>query len=208
VIKTYAYIDASNLFYGGEKDLGWKIDYRKLIGYLKEKYSVSVTFYFGGVEIHDFEYDYLKYDTLPLTALLKHLEMQLIAKKPLSRDPANLIRKHIQNVKFYIKLREFGYILRLKPIKSYIQENGLLKKKANCDVEMAYYLMREIKYYKKVLILSGDGDFLPVLKYLQSIGKEVVIVARASRTAKELKRFAGSNFRDFIRLKNVLEFIE
>ena len=26
---TYAFIDASNLFYGGEKSLGWKIDYKK-----------------------------------------------------------------------------------------------------------------------------------------------------------------------------------
>ena len=42
-MKTYAFIDASNLFYGGEKSLGWKIDYKKLLGYLKEKYDVSAT---------------------------------------------------------------------------------------------------------------------------------------------------------------------
>lgn len=51
-MKTYAFIDASNLFYGGEKSLGWKIDYSKLIKYLKEKYKVSEVFYFGGVETH------------------------------------------------------------------------------------------------------------------------------------------------------------
>ena len=32
-MKTYAFIDASNLFYGGEKSLGWKIDYEKLLKY-------------------------------------------------------------------------------------------------------------------------------------------------------------------------------
>jgi uncharacterized LabA/DUF88 family protein len=36
-MKTYAFIDASNLFYGGEKSLGWKIDYLKLIKYLQKK---------------------------------------------------------------------------------------------------------------------------------------------------------------------------
>jgi len=72
-MKTYAFIDASNLFYGGEKSLGWKIDYKKLIGYLKEKYGVSQTFYFGGVEIHNFEYDYQKNETVPLNELEKHL---------------------------------------------------------------------------------------------------------------------------------------
>jgi len=48
-MKTFAFIDASNLFYGGEKSLGWKIDYEKLLDYLKEKYEVSTVFYFGGV---------------------------------------------------------------------------------------------------------------------------------------------------------------
>lgn len=34
-MQTFAFIDASNLFYGGEKSLGWKIDYQKLLHYLK-----------------------------------------------------------------------------------------------------------------------------------------------------------------------------
>jgi len=32
----YAFIDASNLFYGGEKNLGWKIDYRKTFNLFEE----------------------------------------------------------------------------------------------------------------------------------------------------------------------------
>lgn len=34
-MKTYAFIDASNLFYGGEKSLGWKINYKNLLKYLR-----------------------------------------------------------------------------------------------------------------------------------------------------------------------------
>ncbi|MFH0755449.1 MAG: NYN domain-containing protein, partial [Patescibacteria group bacterium] len=60
---TYVFIDASNLFYGGEKNLGWKIDYQKLLEYLKEKYEISKALYFGGVEIHNFKYDYLNNNT-------------------------------------------------------------------------------------------------------------------------------------------------
>ena len=40
-MRTFVFIDASNLFYGGEKSLGWKIDYRKLLSYLKEKYDAD-----------------------------------------------------------------------------------------------------------------------------------------------------------------------
>jgi hypothetical protein len=57
--RTYAFIDASNLFYGGEKSLGWKIDYQKLFDYLRTKYNVKKTLYFGGGNFRDFEY--LKY---------------------------------------------------------------------------------------------------------------------------------------------------
>ena len=57
-MKAIAFIDASNLFYGGEKSLGWKIDYEKLLKYLREKYKIDKAYYFGGVEIHKFQFDY------------------------------------------------------------------------------------------------------------------------------------------------------
>lgn len=72
-MRTFIFIDASNLFYGGEKNLGWKIDYEKLLAYLKEKYGAHKTFYFGGVEIHDFPYNYQHEETVPIDALEKHL---------------------------------------------------------------------------------------------------------------------------------------
>jgi len=40
-MKTLAFVDASNLFYGGEKSLGWKIDYQKLLNYLILKYRLK-----------------------------------------------------------------------------------------------------------------------------------------------------------------------
>jgi len=72
--RAIAFIDASNLFYGGEKSLGWKIDYRKLAKYLKKKYKVREILYFGGVEISDFPYDYLQNDTIPLNKILFEAE--------------------------------------------------------------------------------------------------------------------------------------
>ena len=65
-MRTVAFVDASNLFYGGEKSLGWKIDYQKLLDYLKDKYKISEVLYFGGVEIHKFDFDYLKNEPFQL----------------------------------------------------------------------------------------------------------------------------------------------
>ena len=59
-MRTYVFIDASNLFYGGRKSLGWDIDYKKLAEYLKTRYGVTKIYYFGGVEIHNFSFNYIE----------------------------------------------------------------------------------------------------------------------------------------------------
>lgn len=205
--KTYAFIDASNLFYGGEKSLGWKIDYSKLIKYLRKKYDVSEVFYFGGVETHGYNYDYLKNKTVPLKDLEKRLGDFISREgKKLNEAKLLLLSRHLQRIRFYLKLQTFGYRLFLKPVKIYYQENGSTQRKANCDVEMAFYLMKEKDNFNRTLILSGDGDFLPILKYLKEIGKEVIVLARGPRTAREIRQFAGSNFRDFVRLEKDIKF--
>jgi len=205
--KTYTFIDAANLFYGGEKSLGWKIDYSKLLRYLRKKYGATKIFYFGGVEIHGFHYDYLKNDTVPLKPLEKHL-YSYINKQGKKLDEAKLLlfSRHLKRIRFYLKLQKFGYKLHLKPVKTYHQTDGRTERKANCDVDLAFHLMKEKDNYDKVVILSGDGDFLPVLKFLKEIGKQVIILARGPRTAREIRQFAGSNFTDFVRLQKELEF--
>ncbi len=208
-MKTLAFVDASNLFYGGEKSLGWRVDYSKLIAYLREKYAVEEVFYFGGVEIHKFPYDYLVQESVSVQELEKHLVDHIEAnKEKLDEAALILLSRHLQRIRFYIKLEEFGFQLLLKPVKMYEQGDGTTKRKANCDVEMAFYLMKEKDNFDRVLVLSGDGDFLPVLKYLQKLGKEVLVLARGPRTAKEIRQFAGSKFLDFARLQHKLEFKE
>ena len=204
-MKTFAFIDASNLFYGGEKSLGWKIDYQKLLNYLKEKYDASNVLYFGGVEIHNFNYNYQSNHTVNLPELEKHL-LELLKDKNLNEASIILVGRHLQRVRFYLKLKQFGYNLFLKPVKMYEQEDGTTKRKANCDVDMAFRLMKEQDNFERIVVLSGDGDFLPVLKYLKENKKEVVILARANKTAREIKQFAGSSFRDFEYLVNILKF--
>ena len=205
-MKTFTFIDASNLFYGGEKSLGWKIDYQKLLTYLTEKYGISIAYYFGGVEIHNFEYNYQNNETVPLKELERHLK-DIIQRegKELNEAKLLLLSRHLQRVRFYRRLDGFGYKLFLKPVKLYDQDDGTTKRKANCDVDMAFHLMKEKDNFDRAVILSGDGDFLPVLKFLREQSKEIIILGRGRRTAKEIRQFAGSNFRDFEYLKNRLK---
>ena len=211
-MKTYAYIDASNLFYGGEKSLGFKIDYKKLGQYVKLKYQAERILYFGGVEAHNYPFDYLKQDSIDIDHLKDHLLELLRGQKDNIDIPdakTILLHRHLQRAKFFSKLKQFGYHLFLKPVKAYWDQVFEIKKrKANCDVDMTLRMMLDKDSFDRVLILSGDGDFLPVLKYLKKIGKEVLVLARGERTAREIRQFAGPNFRDFARLRAFVEFKE
>src|ERR1700722_17052337 len=124
-MQTYAFIDASNLFYGGKKSLGWSVDFEKLHKYLQERFQVSKVYYFGGIEIHQFPFDYLKNETVSLKDLEKYLvEYVEKNKKELTGAKLVLLDRHLKQVHFYQKLETFGYQLVLKPIKMYEDEEG------------------------------------------------------------------------------------
>jgi len=46
-LKTYAFVDASNIIYGAKAE-GWFIDQKKLLNYLKKKFHVSKAFFYYG----------------------------------------------------------------------------------------------------------------------------------------------------------------
>jgi len=204
-MQTYVFIDASNLFYGGKKSLGWSIDHNKLFMYLKDRYQVSKIYYFGGVEIYNFPFDYLKHETVPLKDLANYfVEYLELKNKIITRSERELLTKYLKKVRFYLKIETYGYIMLLKPVKTYIKDLIEIRK-ANCDVDMAYTLMRDKDHFDRVIILSGDGDFLPVLKYLRENNKEVLILSRSLNTAMEIKKFAGDKFLDFEFLREIIK---
>ncbi|MEI6042633.1 MAG: NYN domain-containing protein [bacterium] len=208
-MRTYVFIDASNLFYGGRKSLGWSIDHEKLALYFKSKYEANKVYYFGGVEIHDFPFDYIKNETVPINDVSIYL-VDFIEKNKynLSDVIITLINRYLKRIRFYMKLEKFGYILVLKPVKTHVDGKGISQKKANCDVDMTLYLIRYKDDYDRALVLTGDGDFLSALKYLRDNNKEVLVLARSPRTAKEIKKFAGDKFLDFEFLREIIRMDE
>ncbi|HAM37713.1 MAG: seg [candidate division WS6 bacterium GW2011_GWC1_36_11] len=129
---VYAFIDSQNLNLGLGNDVfkngklkykGWKLDFRRLRVYLKEKYKVEKCFLFIG------------------------------------NIPGN---RHL-----YKYLKDSGYILIFKPT----LRIGKEKIKGNVDAELVLHTMIEIKNFQKAIIISGDGDFYCLVKYLKEKGK-------------------------------------
>ena len=203
----YAFIDASNLFWGGKESMGFGVDYRKLKRYLENKFRVSKIFFYNGVRIFDFEYSILDPKPIDLALLTAHLKN---LQKDASEKEAPLIEKTLSRINFYQRLEEFGYDLKIKPAKVFYdeedegQEKPILK--ANCDVDMTFDMMRYMEQYSGLVAMTGDGDFAPVLQYLSTHERKVVVLSRWERTAKEIKKIAGDNFVDFSRLKEIIKY--
>ena len=102
---------------------------------------------------------------------------------------------------FLNKLKDFGFILRVKEIKRYGRRT-----KANCDVDLTMDMLLLKDKYQQAIVMTGDGDFVPLLQYLRSQKKKIIIISSPKRTAKELRHFAGSNHIDFGGLKFLLEY--
>lgn len=197
---VYAFIDAANLFYGGEKSLGWKIDYKKLLVYLKHKFSVSRAYYYAGVDIGDYK---SKDKEINLKGVMEHFQ-RILRTGHLKKIARLELERYIQRIKFYIKLNSFGFKLRLKPTKIFHNGKSTVKK-ANCDVDLTFDLMRYMSQYSEVVMLSGDGDFSPVLEYLKKKRKKIHILARSERTAREIRVIAGDKFMDFKYLREQIK---
>lgn len=71
------------------------------------------------------------------------------------------------NWKLYRYLRNAGYLIIFKPISK--SNDGTVK--GNVDAELVLWAVKEIPNYDKAIIISGDGDFYCLVKYLMKKGK-------------------------------------
>lgn len=159
---TIVFIDASNIIYG-TRDEGWKVDFKKLYKYLKERYGSKIIYYFAG------------------------------------QDENNL-----KQAKFYKLLDKIGYKLIIKPVKTF-RQGKVTVRKANCDVDLTFFVMRDIDKFNRGIFLTGDGDFEILLKYLVTKNKQVIVIANVYRTAREIKAINGLKFNDLKVLRPILE---
>jgi len=106
---------------------------------------------------------------------------------------------------FYKKLTGFGFELILKPVKMFKQPGGKQVRKANCDVDLTFYAMRDRDLFNRAIFLSGDGDFEILMSYFVDEKKEVIVFANSKRTAREIKTLKGLKFNDLGVLRKIIE---
>jgi len=91
--------------------------------------------------------------------------------------------------RFHSALRDVGYKVIQKKIKWYTDEAGARMAKANVDLDLAVDALLQSNSLDRVVLATGDGDFVQVVRALQNTGCRVEVVAFANVSA-DLRREA------------------
>lgn len=78
---------------------------------------------------------------------------------------------------FHSALRDIGFKVIIKEIRWYVDENGNRYGKADSDLDLGIDCLLQSQNLDRILIASGDGDFVRVIQALQNRGIRVEAVA-------------------------------
>src|SRR3989338_3950966 len=115
-----------------------------------------------------------------------------VAGRHIIRSFAYVVRTKTGEEKpFFEALEKEGIEMRVKDLQEFY--GGA--KKADWDVGMAIDAVRTADIVDTVVIVSGDGDFIPLVDYLKGRGRRVEVVA-FGRTASQKLKEAADDFLD------------
>lgn len=95
-----------------------------------------------------------------------------------------------KQVKFYTLLKRIGYVVHYVEL----TKRGDVFIPKGLDVELAVNAMRVLPSLKKFVLVSGDSDFVPLLKQAINFGVGVSVVALPFTTGYLLRKIVGGSF--------------
>ncbi len=109
------------------------------------------------------------------------------------------------NTAMYTAFQEAGFICIFKPTLHY--KDGSTK--GNVDAELVLQAMIDYSVYDKAVLVSGDGDFHCLVKYLYEREKlKKILVPNSLKYSALLKRFPSEYLAFVSDLKRKLEYIK
>lgn len=122
----------------------------------------------------------------------KEVVKAAVASRKLVRSFAYVVRTKTGEEKaFFEALEKAGIEMRVKDLQEFY--GGA--KKADWDVGLTTDAIRTSDIVDTIVLVSGDGDFVPLVEYLKGRGRRVEIVA-FDRTASQKLKEAADDFLD------------
>lgn len=95
-----------------------------------------------------------------------------------------------EQTELYSNLQNNGFTLVFKPTIPYVDENGNKTMKGNVDAELVLHASAiEFENYDKAIIITSDGDFACLMRYLTDKNKLKKIIVPSARYSKLLKPY-------------------
>jgi uncharacterized LabA/DUF88 family protein len=106
-----------------------------------------------------------------------------------------------ENQNLYRALQEYGYVLIFKPV-LFLAHKGV---KGNVDAELVLQAMIDLPHYSKAVIVTGDGDFHCLVKYLCEQGKLLkVLIPNRHKFSVPLRKAIPTNAFHYLAFVNDL----
>jgi len=93
--------------------------------------------------------------------------------------------------RYHDVLRQCGFKIIKKYVKHFVDDEGILTTKANADMDLAIDALLQARNLDRIILLTGDGDFIRLVLALQNMGCRVDVIA-FKHASTELKEAADS----------------
>jgi uncharacterized LabA/DUF88 family protein len=178
--RVAIFIDAQNLYHSSKNLYGARINYKELIKHLVgERKLIRALAYVVKAE--------------PIVAAQQAAQIEageIVAREKTTKSEGS----------FFDALKQSGVELRMKDIQ--IFPGGA--KKADWDVGMAIDAVRLADMVDVIILVTGDGDFIPLVEYLKwGRGREVEVCCFNRSTNGKLKESAD----EFIAIEDLARVI-
>ena len=102
-----------------------------------------------------------------------------------------------ENEKLYYQIQEAGFILTFREH----NQSMIGKKKGNVDTDIVFTVMEKIaekEKFDKVVLVSGDGDYFKMVKYLVGKNRFEKLLAPNRKSMSSLYRAFSPMYTDFL----------
>ena len=107
-------------------------------------------------------------------------------------------REYRERIRGYQQaVRDLGWKIIEKPVRWFVDEEGNSMSKANADLDLAVDVMLQSERLDQVLLVTGDGDFLQVVRALQNKGCRVEVLAFRN-VSRELQHEADAFYSGYL----------
>jgi uncharacterized LabA/DUF88 family protein len=94
-------------------------------------------------------------------------------------------------------IRQCGFKVIKKFVKHFVDDEGILTTKANADMDLAIDALLQARNLDRIILLTGDGDFIRLVLALQNMGCRVEVIG-FNNVSTELKETADSYLSGFL----------